>query len=117
MASATCHGDCQAQAQAKLDCAPPQVQFDIVGDAALYASFQTHLTDIGNAVSHTLALKDLIIGSNGIASQTEATFSAIGEVGAGGLACIASQATAVINVQASIKVSVSATATVSGQSS
>ncbi len=68
-ASATCHGDCQAQAQAKLECSPPQVNFDIEGDAALYASFQARLGDIGKAFSDTLALKDLILGSNGIASR------------------------------------------------
>jgi hypothetical protein len=116
-ASATCHGDCQAQAQARLECSPPQVNFDIEGDATLYASFQTHLGDIGKAFSDTLALKDLILGTNGIASQTASTFSAIGDVGAAGGACIISQASAVGNVTTSINVSVSASATVSGSSS
>jgi hypothetical protein len=117
MGTATCHGDCQAQAQASLECSPPQVNFDIEGDAALYASFQTHLGDIGKAFSDTLALKDLILGSNGIASQTESTFSAIGDIGAAGIACVGSQLSAVGNVTASINVSVSASATVSGSSS
>jgi hypothetical protein len=111
MASATCHGDCQAQAQAKLNCAPPQVTFDVEGNATLYTSFSTHLADIGKAFSDTLALKDLVAT---VAGQTSMTFSAIGDVGAGGIACITAQAQAVLNVQASIKVSVSASATVSG---
>lgn len=114
MASATCHGDCQAQAKAKLDCAPPQVQFDIQGDAALYTSFQTRLADIGKAFSDTLALKDLV---GTVTGQTGDTFTAIGDVGVGGLSCVASQGQAVLNVQASISVSVSASATVSGTSS
>jgi hypothetical protein len=112
--SATCHGDCQAQAKATLNCSPPQVSVDIEGDAPLYASFTTHLADIGTAFDDTLALKDLI---GNVAGQTETTFSALGDVGAAGVACLGSQAQAVVNVQASISVSVSASATVSGQSS
>jgi len=112
--SATCHGDCQAQAQASLNCSPPQVSFDIEGNAQLYTSFQTHLTDIGSAFNDTLALKGLI---GNVVNQTGSTFSAIGDVGAAGLACIGSEVQVASNVQASVSVSVSASATVSGQSS
>jgi hypothetical protein len=114
MGSAQCHSDCQAQAQASLNCSPPQVQFDVEGDDKLYASFQKHLSDIGTAFSDTLELKDLLVGSGGVASQTESTFTAIGDVGAAGVSCIASQASVVSHAQASIMVSISASATVSG---
>jgi hypothetical protein len=114
MGSAQCHGDCQAQAQASLNCSPPQVQFDVEGDDKLFASFQKHLADIGKAFSDTLELKELLIGSGGIASQTESTFSAIGDIGVAGASCIASQASTISSAQASISVSVSASATVSG---
>jgi hypothetical protein len=116
-ASATCHGDCQAQAKAKLECSPPQVSFDIEGDAALFTSFQTHLGDIGKAFGDTTELASLITGSGGVASQTASVFSAIGDVGAAGVGCIAAQASAVMNIQASISVSVTASATVSGSGS
>jgi hypothetical protein len=112
--SATCHGDCQAQASASLKCSPPQVSFDVEGNAQLYTSFSTHLADIGQAFSDTLALKGLITT---VAGQTSSTFSAVGDIGAAGIACIGAQAQAVANVQASISVSVSASATVSGSSS
>ncbi len=114
MGSAQCHSDCQAQAQAKLNCSPPQVQFAVEGDDKLFASFQAHLADIGKAFSDTLELKDLLIGSGGIASQTESTFSAIGDIGTAGASCIAMQASVISSAQASISVSVSASATVSG---
>ena len=90
------------------------MSFDIEGDATLYASFSSHLADIGKAFNDTIALKGLI---GNVAGQTASTFSAIGDVGAAGIACIGSQAQAVVNVQASISVSVSASATVSGSSS
>jgi hypothetical protein len=117
MASATCHGDCQAQAQAKLDCSPPQVSFDIEGDSALYSTFQNHLADIGKAINDTTELSSLILGTNGIAAQTESVFSAIGDIGAAGIACVGSQVQAVGNIKASVTVSVSASATVSGHGS
>ena len=109
--SAECHGDCQAQAQASLNCSPPQVQFDVEGDASLYAAFQANLSDIGLAFNDTLALKDLI---GPIANKTASTFSAIGDIGAAGATCVASELSVVGNVQASVSVSVSASATVSG---
>jgi hypothetical protein len=83
----------------------------ITGDAVLYASFQAHLDEIGEAINLTAALKDPI---NSVASKGVSTFSAIGDVGLSGAACFAAQAQAIANVQASISVSVSASATVSG---
>jgi len=117
MGSATCHADCQAQAQASLNCSPPQVTFDVQGDDKLLTAFQTHLSDIGKAFSDTLELESLITASGGVASQTADTFDAIGSVGAAGAACITSQASVVTNIQASVQVSVSASVTVSGSSS
>ena len=114
MGSAECHGDCQAQAKASLNCSPAQVQLDIEGDAKLFTSFQGHLADIGAAFNGTLALKDLIPP---IASKTAATFSAIGDVGVSGAACVASELTVAAHASASINVSVSASASVSGKSS
>jgi hypothetical protein len=109
--SAECHGDCQAQAQASLNCSPPQVMFDIQGDAALYASFQTHLADIGTAFNDTIELNTLV---GPIANKTASTFSAIGDIGAAGVACVASELSVATKVSASVSVSVSASATVSG---
>jgi hypothetical protein len=111
MGGVECHSDCQAQAQAKLNCSPPQVSLDIVGDAKLYASFSTHLTDIGTAINDTVELNILLPP---IASKTAATFSAIGDIGAAGAGCVASQLMVAAHASASVMVSVSASATVSG---
>lgn len=111
MGSAECHADCQAQASAQVTCPPPQANVIITGDDALYGSFQSHLTDIGTAYNLTVALKDPIAKT---AAKTADTFTAIGNVGAAGITCIASQTPTVLSVNASISVSVSAQATVSG---
>ena len=50
-------------------------------------------------------------------SKTASTFSAIGDIGASGVGCVASELTVAGQVQASVSVSVSASATVSGSSS
>jgi hypothetical protein len=116
-ASAECHGDCQAQAKAKLECSPPQVNFNVQGDAKLYAAFNMYLADIGLAFNQTLELKDLILGSDSVLSHTEAAFSAVGDIGAAGASCLVAQASVVAHATASVQVSVSASATVSGSSS
>jgi hypothetical protein len=117
MGTATCHGDCQAQAKASLHCVPPNVTVDIVGDAQLFASFQARAAEIGKAFNDTKELASLILGSGGVASQTESVFTAIGDIGAAGIGCVGSELSVAGNVSASINVSVSASATVSGMGS
>jgi hypothetical protein len=90
------------------------VRFDIEGDAKLYAAFQAHLADIGVAFSDTLAIKDVVAT---VAGKTASTFSAIGDIGAAGAGCVATQLQVAAHASASINVSVQASATVSGSAS
>jgi hypothetical protein len=114
MGSAECHGDCQAQAQASLNCSPPQVTLEIQGDATLYTSFQTHLADLGTALNNTAELESL---APPIANKTADAFSSIGSIGAAGTTCVASELNVAGQVTTSVSVSVSASATVSGTAS
>ncbi len=102
---------CQGQASASVSCPPPQVTVAVTGDALLATAYQQFSSDLGTAINETVAIKQPI---GTLASNTLSTFQALGDVGAGGAACIASQATAISNVQASLSVSVSASASVSG---
>jgi len=90
------------------------VQLAIAGDAKLLASFQGHLDEIGVAFDGTLALKDLI---GPVAAKSAATFSALGDIGVSGAACVVSELQVAAHASASVQVSVSASATVSGSSS
>jgi hypothetical protein len=58
---------------------------------------------------------DLSQNVEAIASKTAATFTAIGDIGISGAACVASSLTAVGSASASLSVSVSASASVQGQ--
>jgi hypothetical protein len=86
----------------------------VTGDAALYAAYQQFSNDIGNAINQTIALKGPITT---LAGDTISTFQALGDVGAGGVSCVAAQASVAASASASINVSVSASASVSGSSS
>jgi hypothetical protein len=111
MGSEECHADCQGQASASLNCAPPQVTVQILGDAALAATFQSHLVELGNAAAQTAALTGPI-GS--VAGKTLATFSALGNVGLSGASCLASELQVATTASVHLQVCVSAQATVSG---
>jgi enoyl-[acyl-carrier-protein] reductase (NADH) len=90
------------------------VTIAITGDAALNAAYQQFSNDIGMAINATVALSGPI---KTLAGQTITTFQALGDVGAGGVSCVAAQASLVTSVQANVSVSVSASASVSGTSS
>jgi hypothetical protein len=84
----------------------------IEGDEQLYAAFNAHLADIGVAFNGTIALKDPIAN---LAGKTVDVFKAIGDIGAAGATCFASSLNVAGQASASINVSVSASATVSGK--
>ena len=109
-ASAECHASCQAEASAEVDCPPPHATVQVVGDAELAAALSAHIEDFGAAVNLTIALKDPIAA---VAGKTIGAFQAIGDVGASGVACMASSLQASVEAQASISVSVEASASVS----
>jgi hypothetical protein len=109
-ASAECHSSCQAQASAKVDCPPPRATVVVVGDAELAAALSAHIQDFGAAVNLTLALKDPIADAAG---KTVDAFKAVGEIGLSGAACLTSSLQAAVDAQASITVSVEASASVS----
>ena len=105
---------CDAKASAHVSCPPPQVTIAITGDDALLAAYTQFQGDLGDAVNQTVAITTPI---KTVAGDTISTFQALGDVGAGGVSCVASQATVAAHAQASISVSVSASASVSGSSS
>jgi hypothetical protein len=107
--SAECHGDCQAQASANVNCPPPQVVVAISGDDALYATYEAHLSDIGIAVNLTTAIEK---PTGDLAGRTAQSFSVLGDIGVAGASCVAAQAQLITSVQASVSVSVTASAEV-----
>jgi len=83
----------------------------VTGDALLYAAYQQFSGDIGTAINQTIALKGPITT---LAGQTVSAFEAIGDIGAGGAACVATTLSGAGSITASLNVSVSASASVSG---
>jgi hypothetical protein len=106
MGTAECHGDCQSRASATLDCSKPDVTVT-VSDPLLEAAIRDHLFEWGEAVSLALQLKDPIAR---VAGKSVAAFQAIGDVGVAGASCVASTLTVAAHAQASITVSVQASA-------
>lgn len=86
----------------------------VTGDALLLAAYQQFSGDIGTAFNQTLAIKGPITT---LAGETLGAFQAIGDVGAGGAACVATTLSGAGSVTASLNVSVSASASVSGSTS
>lgn len=113
MATAECHGSCQASAQANVDCSRPQVDITITGndDAILLsAAVHKHLVEWGEAWS---LFKTLQTPVSNLGGKTIAAFSAIGDVGVGGVTCLSSSLAVVGQASASVQVSVSVSATFS----
>jgi hypothetical protein len=86
----------------------------VTGDDLLLAAYTQFSDDIGTAFNQTLAIKGPITT---LAGETLSSFQAIGDVGAGGAACVASTLSGAGNITASLNVSVSASASVSGSTS
>ena len=111
--SADCHASCQGSAQADAACTSTAV-LQVEGDAKLYSAINTHLGDLKEAFALTIALKDPIID---LAGRTQATFSALGDIGVQGGACLASSLAVAAEASVSINVSVQASASVQGKAS
>jgi hypothetical protein len=109
--SGQCHANCQAQASANISCPPPQVTVQIIGDAALAATFQSHLVELGNAFALTSALAGPV---GVVAGQSADTFTALGNVGLSGASCIGSELQVAATASAHVNVCVSAQLTVQG---
>jgi hypothetical protein len=109
-AAAECQASCKGEAKADIDCPAPQVVVKVVGDAKLQAAIEAHAKTWGEAVNLTLALKGPIAE---LAGKTTDTFSALGEVGLAGAACLVTSLKASAEASVSISVSVSASASVS----
>ena len=113
-ASAECHASCEAQASAKVDCPPPEATVVVSGDAELQRALRAHIGEFGSAVNLTLALRGPI---GDVAGKSIDAFSALGEVGLAGAACLASSVQAAASAQVSISVSVEASASLQASSS
>jgi hypothetical protein len=109
-ASAECHGNCEAQAQARIDCPPPEATVVVEGDAELLRALQAHIEDFGTAVNLAAALSTPIAD---VAGRSIDAFDAVGDVGIAGAACFGTSLTAALSAQASISVSVEASASLS----
>jgi hypothetical protein len=109
--AAECQASCQGSATAKAHC-DSSASLVVEGDDELYGVLQSHIGDIKSAFALTIALKDPIAD---LAKKTTATFSALGEIGANGVACATSSIAIAAQAQASISVSVSASASVQGK--
>lgn len=110
-AAASCTASCHGSAEASIDCSDPSITAVITGDATLNTAFQTDLTKIGVAINETTALAPVIVD---LAGNTAATLNAVGNVGADAATCFATTIASFVDIKASINVSVSASATVSG---
>jgi hypothetical protein len=97
-----------------VNCPPPAATLRVTGDTALDSALRAHFKDFATAVNLTLALKDPVAN---VAGKTIDAFSALGDVGVSGAACMASSIDAAVKAQASISVSVQASASVQASSS
>jgi len=109
--SAECHANCEASATAKAEC-DSSATLTVNGDAELSGALHAHLGEIKSAFALTYALKDPIWD---LAKKSTGTFSALGEIGASGAACVVSSANIAAQAKVSIDVSVTASASVQGQ--
>jgi hypothetical protein len=108
---AECHASCEASASASAKC-ESSATLAVEGDDQLYGVLQTHIGEIKAAFAQTYALKDPIAE---LAGKTTGTFSALGQIGASGLACAASSIEIAAEAEVSISVSVNASASVQGK--
>ena len=111
--AAECQASCEGSASAKASC-DSSATLVVTGDSELYGVLQAHIGDIKAAFAQTIALKDPIAK---LAGKTTATFSALGDIGASGLACAGSSVAIAAEAQVSINVSVQASASVQGKAS
>jgi hypothetical protein len=113
-ASAECHANCEARAQAQIDCPPPEATVAVSGDADLLRAIASRIDDFGTAINLTLALTDPIAD---VATRSIDAFDAVGEVGIAGAACFGTSLNAALEAQVSISVSVEASASFDASSS
>jgi len=109
--AAECQASCEGSATAKASC-ESTADLVVKGDAELYSAIQAHIGDVKSAFALTVALKDPIAKLSG---KTVGTFSALGDVGVSGAACVAAAVSIAAEAQASISVSVTASASVQGK--
>ncbi|HYP77399.1 MAG TPA: hypothetical protein VER12_15620 [Polyangiaceae bacterium] len=108
--AAECQASCEGSASAKANC-DSSATLSVKGDDELYGALQAHIGDIKAAMALTGNLTKPI---GELAKKTTATFSALGDIGAQGLACAGSSLNIMGEARASIQVSVSASASVQG---
>ena len=111
--AAECQASCEGSATAKASC-DSSATLVVVGDAELYGAIQAHIAEVKAAFALTFALQKPIVA---LAAKSTATFSALGDIGAQGAACVTSSLAIAVQAQASINVSVSASASVQGKAS
>ena len=111
---AECSASCDGKAQASVSCDKPTAQVTVVGNVKLQKAIEANLSLWGEAFNLTLALKEPIATLGG---KTGAAFSAIGDVGIAGAACVTSSLSVFVQAQAHISVSAQASLSLSAKSS
>jgi len=111
--AAECQGSCNANASASVDCSKPVATVVVQGDLKLQQAIEAHLADWAIAFNMMTALQGPV---GDLKSKGEAAFTAIGDIGLTGAACVASAGSALVNASASVQVSVSASASFSTKS-
>jgi hypothetical protein len=111
---AECTASCDGKAQASVSCEKPTAQVTVVGNVKLQKAIEANLSLWGEAFNLTLALKGPVAT---LAGKSAAAFSAIGDVGIGGAACVATSLSVVAEAQVHVSVSVQASASLSATSS
>jgi hypothetical protein len=105
--SPECMAGCEAQARANADCPPASATVEVLGNLKLQQAIEASIGAFGAALNATLALRESIAG---LASESQAAFSALGSVNAAASACLADKIRAMADVSAKYQVAVSASA-------
>jgi hypothetical protein len=110
--AAECQASCDASARAKASCSS-SADLVVTGDGAeLYAAINAHIGQVKEAFALTLELRKPIVA---LAGKTASTFSALGDIGVAGGACVVASAGIFAEASASIDVSFQATLSVQGK--
>lgn len=109
-----CQASCKGQAQASVTCADPQVQINVLGDAALAATLVKNGKKFGQAFLETLALKDPALD---LATNTVKAYQAAGSLVGNQISCARDAVLAFADIKVEVNVSIQASATFNGSAS
>lgn len=111
--TANCQASCNGQASASVKCGG-STDVQVTGDAALYAALEAHSSEIAAAFGATVDLKTQI---GTLIKTVGPAIQGVGNISAAGVTCMASSLKVMGQAQASINVSVNASASVNGKAS